>query len=84
MSGDLDLLPPSAGGDPLGVRRRPRHCDDLGDASSRSEFDEACALPGGNTGRMAREVHRHGSLLVAVNPFTYATGSPREPAEERH
>jgi hypothetical protein len=55
LSGDLDLLPPSARGDSLDVRRL-RSGDDLGD----------------------------GSLLVAVNPPSFATGSPREPDEERH
>jgi hypothetical protein len=82
MRGDLDLLPPSARGDSLGVNRLPRNGDELGDALSRSEPDQSRVLPDRETQRVAWEVHRHDSFRVAVNPSTFATGSPREPAED--
>jgi hypothetical protein len=46
LSGDLDLIPPSARGDPLDVRHPPRNHGDLCDASSRFEFDEALGYRG--------------------------------------
>src|SRR5882672_2071551 len=83
MSGDLDLLPPPGEGRPFDVRSLLRNCDDLGDATSRSAFDGSRAA-GGDAGRAARDVHRHGSLLLAVNPTPLVAGSLREIPEECH
>jgi len=40
VCGDLDLLPPSASADALSAED-PRHLDEPGDASPRSEIDDA-------------------------------------------
>ena len=77
LSGDLDLLPPLERGDSLVVGRLRRNGGELGDASSRSEFGEACALPEGHTRRIARKVHRDGRIL---QPVVSASGRlTREP-----
>lgn len=81
-SGDLDLLPPQVRGDSLAVSRVPRNGGELGDAASRSEIDEACAVSGGHTRQTAWEAHRQRSRSFALEPSSVAIGSPFERAAE--
>ncbi len=79
-TGDLDLPPPAAGDGFLGAHLLPRSCDEMGDASSHSECDEARLLPGRIAGRFAQEVHRDTSSRPAPSSSSYAATSPLEPA----
>lgn len=58
-SSDLDLLPPSAGGNSLGADRLLRNDDESGVASPRFHFDEARPLLSSNADLMTREIDRH-------------------------
>ena len=60
----------------------------LRDARTMSGDLDLLPPPGGgrpfDAGRVARDIHRHGSLPLAVNPTPLVAGSLREIPEECH